>query len=70
MAVIMVVEAQCDCDDLAKDPWNPPPVLAASLRKWSLPEMATCVLGDELGQGSTGVVLRALARSRSSATVM
>jgi serine/threonine protein kinase len=30
-----------------------------SLRKWNLPEMATCVLGDELGKGSTGVVLRA-----------
>jgi serine/threonine protein kinase len=59
MAVITVVEAQCDCDDLAKASSNPPPVLAASLRKWSLPEMAACVLGDELGKGSTGVVLRA-----------
>jgi len=52
----MVEEAQCDCDDLAKAPSKPPPVLTASLRKWSLP---TCVLGDELGRGSTGVVLRA-----------
>jgi hypothetical protein len=56
MAVIMVEEAQCDCDDLAKAPSKPPPVLIARLRKWSLP---TCVLGDELGRGSTGVVLRA-----------
>jgi len=52
----MVEEAQCDCDDLAKAPSKPPPVLIARLRKWSLP---TCVLGDELGRGSTGVVLRA-----------
>ena len=59
MAAIMVEEAQCDGDKLAKAPSNPPPMLAASLRKWSLPEMATCVLGDELGKGSTGVVLRA-----------
>ena len=42
-----------------KAPSKPSPVLAASLRKWSLPEMAACVLGDELGKGSTGVVRRA-----------
>ncbi len=29
------------------------------LDKWCLPEMRTCVLGDELGKGSTGVVVRA-----------
>ena len=29
------------------------------LDKWNLPEMRSCVLGDELGKGSTGVVFRA-----------